>query len=35
MSGYLGTVEEIVKNDRYLTANDLLVEPISFKSGVY
>ena len=25
----------MVKGDRYLTAQDLLVEPVSFKSGVY
>jgi len=24
-----------VKEDRYLTAKDLLVDPVSFKSGVY
>lgn len=24
-----------MKEDRYLTAKDLLVDPVSFKSGVY
>lgn len=30
-----GTIEEVVKGDIYKTAADLLVEPVSFKSGVY
>ena len=32
---YLETIEEVVKSDRYLTIDDLKVEPVSFKNGIY
>lgn len=28
-------IEEVVKEDRYLTIKDLMVEPVNFKNGVY
>ena len=29
------TIDEVVKDDRYLTIKDLKVEPVSFKSGIF
>lgn len=28
-------IEEVVKSDRYGTIQDLLVDPVSFKSGIF
>lgn len=29
------SIDEVVKDDRYLTIQDLKVEPVTFKNGIY